>query len=245
MKKILHLLFALSLFVASCSKTPTADFYVEINKAKVGSEVFFINTSDNADTYEWDFGDDTYSKDKNPVHIYKTVGTYNVTLTAFSKNGKESKSKLSLKVVEPTLLVIEVLEYYEGYYVKNASVILYPTLKDWDNETNAIVEGITDNGGVVVFGDLDPIVHYVDVWERNHNNYQLRDDDPGFIATHKIVPERVQWFVALVDYYPSMRGEKGMVIKKIEKREPGKIYQGSLYNGEIDYESLLKKSVVR
>ena len=250
MKKILYLFFVLPLFIVSCSKTLlTADFYVEINKAKVGSEVFFYNVSDNADSFEWDFGDGTYSMDKNPVHIYKTIGTYNVTLSAFSKSGKESKSMLSLTVVEPTLLIIEVQEYYTGDFVGNASVILYPTLNDWDNETNAIVEGLTDNGGVVVFGDLSPINHYVDVWEQYHDNWQLRYEDPGFITTYPIIPERIQWFTALVDYYPpgkgNLRGEKKMVIKKLEKREPEKTYQGASYNGEIDYESLLKKSVVK
>ena len=249
MKKILYLFIAFPLFIISCSKTPQANFYIEINKAKVGSEVFFRNSSDNADSYEWDFGDGTpFSIEKNPVHIYKTVGTYNVTLIAISKKGKESKITMPLKVVEPTLLVIEVLEYFDEYPVGNASVILYPTLNDWDNSTRAIVEGFTDNTGVVVFGDLDPIAHFVDVWEQDHDNYLLRNDDPGWITTEIIMPEKVQWFRAWVDYYPvkgNVRGEKKMVIKKIEKREPGKIYQGSSYNDEIDYETLLKKSVVK
>ena len=247
MKKILYLFFVLPLII-SCSKTLKADFYVEISKAKIGSEVFFRNTSDNADSYEWDFGDGSYiSKDKNPVHIYKTVGVYDVTLTAFSKKGKRSKVTMPLKVVEPTLLVIEVLEYYKVYPVENASVILYPTLRDWDNGTREIVEGFTDNGGIVVFGDLNPGAVYVDVWEQYHDNYQLRDEDVSFIEA-EVLSEKVQWFVAWVDYYPpgkgNVRSEKNMVIKKIEKREFDKTYKGA-YNGEIDYETLLKMSVGR
>ena len=245
MKK-LFLFFVFPVFIISCSKKPEANFYVEIEKAKVGSEVFFINTSDNADSYEWDFGDGSYSKDKNPVHIYKTVGRYDVTLSAFSKKGKESRANMRLDVVEPTLLVIEVLEWYEGYSVGNASVILYPTLRDWDNQTHAIVEGFTDDDGIVVFGDLDSGIHYVDVWEQNHDNYQLREEDYHNIEA-EVIPEKVQWFWAFVDYYPSgkgnSRGEKRMVIKKLEKREPGKTYQGA-HKGEIDYETLLKKSVL-
>jgi PKD repeat protein len=246
MKK-LYLFFVVPLFIVSCSKAPQSNFYIEINKAKVGSEVFFINTSENAESYEWDFGDGTYSMDKNPVHIYKTIGTYNVTLSAFS-NRKESRSMLSLTVVEPTLLVVEVLEYYDGYSVGNASVILYPTLNDWDNETNAIVEGFTDGDGIVVFGDIAPVFCYVDVWEQNHDNYQLGLEDAGFIEV-KVIRDKIQWFIAYVDYYPHTRsnlhGEKKPVIKKIEKREPGRIYPGSSYNGDIDYETLLKKSVVK
>jgi hypothetical protein len=144
-------------------------------------------------------------------------------------------------------LVIEVLEYDEGYSVGDASVILYPTLNDWDNETNAIVEGFTDEGGIVVFGGLTPRFHYVDVWEQCHDNYELGLEDVSFIEA-EVLRDKVQWFIAWVDYYPpgkgNMRGEKKMVIKKLEKREPGKTYQGSSYNREIDYETLLKKSVV-
>ena len=246
MKK-LFLIFIFPVFIISCSKTPEADFYIEINKAKVGSEVFFINSSDNADSYEWDFGDGTYSTAKNPVHIYKTTGTYNVTLSAFSNKGKESKAMMLLTVVEPTLLVIEVVEYYDLYPVGNASVVLYPTLKDWDNETNAVIEGFTDKSGVVVFGDLDPKLYYVDVWEQFHNNWQLGAEDTDFI-TVGVASEQVIWFIAWVDNYfdkGNSRGGKEMVIKKIEKRESGKIYPGSSYNGEIDYETLLKKSVVK
>jgi len=247
MKK-LYLFFVLPLFIVSCSKAPKANFYVEINKAKVGSEVFFINASDNADSYEWDFGDGAYSTYKNPVHIYKTTGEYNVTLTAFSKKGKQSKTMMYLKVVEPTLLVIEVVEYYEGYFVENARVTLYPSLYDWDNKNRPIIEGYTDNDGVVVFGDLDPVAHYVDVREKDHDNYLLRNDDPGWITVDGITPEKVQWFRAWVDYYPppdkgNLRDEKKMIIKKLEKRDPKKTYQNSLYNNEIDYETLLKKSV--
>ena len=47
MKKI-YLFFAVSLLIVSCTKSPKADFYVEITKAKIGSEVFFINASTDA-----------------------------------------------------------------------------------------------------------------------------------------------------------------------------------------------------
>jgi len=244
MKKI-YLFFVFPLFIVSCSKKPEANFYVEIDRAKVGAEVFFRNTSDNADTYEWDFGDGSYASiDKNPVHIYKVAGTYNVTLTAFSKKGKRSRANMLLRVVEPTLLVIEVLEYYDVYPVADASVILYSTLKDWDNQQNAIVEGFTDDDGIVVFGDLSPRTYYVDVWEDHHDNWQLREEDPGFIAV-EVIPEKVQWFIAWVDYYSgkgNSRSEKKPVIRKLEKREFGKTYQRA-YTGEVDYEILLKKSV--
>jgi PKD repeat protein len=42
----------------------------------------FTNTSTNASSYLWDFGDGMTSTVANPVHTYATPGTYNVTLSA-------------------------------------------------------------------------------------------------------------------------------------------------------------------
>ena len=47
-------------------------------------DVDFFNTSNNANSYEWDFGDGNTSTDFNPTHTYANNGTYNVCLTAFS-----------------------------------------------------------------------------------------------------------------------------------------------------------------
>jgi PKD repeat protein len=248
MKKIIYLTLIFTLFLFSCSPEPEASFYIEQDKVKIGQEVFFHNTSQNAETYEWDFGDGYISTDKHPVYKYKLTGKYDVTLSAFSKKGKVNKSMMTLDIIEPSLLVVEVLEYWDEYAVAGASVILYPSISDWDNQKNAIVEGFTDDDGIVVFADLDPIIHYVDVWEQNHDNYQLKEEDVGFITTQKIVPDKIQWFVAWVDYveHPkgTARGEKSMVIKKLERKVEGKIYPDT-YKGSKEYQDLLKKSVRR
>jgi hypothetical protein len=101
-------------------------------------------------------------------------------------------------------------------------VILYPSLADWDNQQNMITEGFTDMDGIVVFAELNPIVHFVDVWEQNHDNYQLKAEDVGFITTPKITPDKIYWFTAWVDYVERGKGEvKGtrkMIIKKLERK---------------------------
>ena len=246
MKRIFYAALLLPMILISCSKDPEANFYIDIEKAKVGSEVFFYNTSENAETFEWDFGDGYISTEKHPVHIYQLTGKHDVVLTAYSKKGEESKAMMQLDVVEPSLLVVEVLEYWDEYSVSGASVILYPSLTDWDNQTRKIIEGYTDDDGIVVFADLDPIAHYVDVWEETHDNYQLRDEDPSFVTTQQVIPDKIQWFVAWVDYVDhgkgSARGDRAMVIKKLERKVEGKTYPGS-YKGPKDYDYLLNKSV--
>ena len=135
--------------------------------------MIFYNDSQDANRFEWDFGDGYISNEANPVHSFNATGTYEVKLTAISKSDLEDKASLTLNVLVPTLLEIQVLEYYEEYVVPDASIILYPTLVDWDDQTNQITEGFTDEYGIAVFAGLEPFIHYVDVWEQNHDNYAL------------------------------------------------------------------------
>jgi hypothetical protein len=57
---------------------PVADF----TYSAPGLSVAFTNTSRDADTFLWDFGDGVTSTDLNPVHVYAAPDTYQVTLTA-------------------------------------------------------------------------------------------------------------------------------------------------------------------
>ena len=49
--------------------------------------VTFTNTSTNATSYEWDFGDGQSSTESDPVHEYNEPGEYEVTLTATNECG--------------------------------------------------------------------------------------------------------------------------------------------------------------
>ncbi len=62
---------------------PIARFsYKGINQAP--DTVTFVNSSTNASSYLWDFGDSTNSTTASPTHIYKVGGIYTVRLTAYS-----------------------------------------------------------------------------------------------------------------------------------------------------------------
>ncbi len=83
----------------SMTDAPVASFQFEIS-ADNFAEVTFSNFSLNADSYEWDFGDNTTSNEENPVHIYSAGGNYTVVLTASSGNESATFSQ-SFEIVDP------------------------------------------------------------------------------------------------------------------------------------------------
>ncbi len=64
--------------------------------------VNFNNTSVNAISYLWNFGDGFTSNQTNPSHTYFTPGTYNVTLNAFSGNLSDVQTVQNQVVVLPS-----------------------------------------------------------------------------------------------------------------------------------------------
>jgi PKD repeat protein len=228
MKKIIYLSLFLPFFFFSCqSKIPQAQFHTDKINPEVGQVLLFTNDSRHAVRFEWDFGDGFGSKEANPSHIYTGTGPYVVNLTAFSKNGLSDEASLSLNVMIPTLLGIEVREYYSEDLIPDASVYLYPSITDWDAQTNRIAEGLTDANGIVVFSNLDPFVYYVDVYDATHNNYALRNEDVGFIRTPEILPNQINWFIAWVDTVAqdkgAGRGARKIIIKKLGRKAADKI----------------------
>ncbi len=61
----------------------------------------FINTSQNATSYKWDFDDGTYSAEVNPSHSYTTVGFFTVKLTAKGLDNQSSTFEEHFEVNYP------------------------------------------------------------------------------------------------------------------------------------------------
>lgn len=244
MKKVIYLSLAFALVLYSCEMSPRAYFSADPADPVVGEDVWFTNESEHATNFEWDFGDGYTSDEVHPVHAYTASGSFQVTLKAWGDNGSSDEAYMTIDVKIPTLLEIEVLEYYQEYPVAGASVILYPTLNDWDSQTNMINEGFTDENGKVVFADLDSRSYYVDVWESTHDNFALRNEDVGFIRTPEIVPHMINRFIAYVDYVDHGKGENRrsgtMIIKKLERKSVEK-YQPAPASDTDGWEELYSK----
>lgn len=95
-KRNFMLLFLFSIFlIESCEKKnlPVADFSIDKPSSETGVTIYFINNSQNATGYTWDFGDGSTSTEKNPSHSYSTTGSFTVTLTATGDGGTNTTSK--------------------------------------------------------------------------------------------------------------------------------------------------------
>ena len=78
-----------------CSDTKTASIYTGVNTPQFlydntvcVNDTLSIETSlNNISSWDWDFGDSSYSTLAAPDHVYATGGTFNITLTTVKSNG--------------------------------------------------------------------------------------------------------------------------------------------------------------
>ncbi len=100
----LAMVIVLALAFSSCEKTPepVAGFSYTID----GLVVTFANSSTDADSYVWNFGDGNTSTEMSPVHTYADYGLYSVTLTATSEGG-ETTSTQDIELVFTPLMTID------------------------------------------------------------------------------------------------------------------------------------------
>ena len=70
------------------TEAPTAGF--TISNGQNGMSINLSDQSVGATHYLWDFGDGRTSTVANPVHVYSSAGTYNITLTVANAAGSDS-----------------------------------------------------------------------------------------------------------------------------------------------------------
>src|SRR5664280_2207160 len=70
---------------------PVANFNTNVTSGYAPLSVQFNDLSENANAWNWDFGDGVNSTDQNPTHIFSAAGNYTINLTASNGNGTSSK----------------------------------------------------------------------------------------------------------------------------------------------------------
>jgi len=91
MKQVIRFLLLLLVGMLPTGKyfaqTPVASFTVSAASGCAPLSVNFSNTSLNASSYQWDFGNGNFSTLVNPQNVYIQPGSYSVRLIAIAANG--------------------------------------------------------------------------------------------------------------------------------------------------------------
>lgn len=133
-------IFTVSLTLSNelVSATITLDDYITINDiptvnfevVNTGNYVFdLINTSENADTYLWDFGNGELSNEENPSMSFEFPGSYNILLVGSNPCGDDS-------------LTVELVTTNTGQLSEGVKLDVHPNPSDgnfflsWENIKN-------------------------------------------------------------------------------------------------------------
>jgi len=95
----------------------TSEQQIFANANTQEADVTFVNLSQNADSYLWDFGDGENSTQADPDHTYDCPGEYDVTLTATNSacdGSEEGSATLNISVVVQDTSDFQVFEIASG-----------------------------------------------------------------------------------------------------------------------------------
>ena len=81
-----------------------ANFNANPTRGYAPLSVQFNDSSENATSVNWDFGDGNTSTERNPTHTYSSAGNYIVVLTVINANGMNS-TFAAITVLQPLLPV--------------------------------------------------------------------------------------------------------------------------------------------
>jgi len=137
--QIRHTLWLLVILLAACAR-PIADFAVQGEDRTAPSEIEFVNKSEEAERYEWDFGDGTKSDEASPSHRYRSSGNYTVILRA-KKGNKYREKKRKVVIDAPEQCLVEI----ETEFGTMIAVLFDSTPKHRDNFSKLAEEGFFDD----------------------------------------------------------------------------------------------------
>ena len=112
---ILFVLIFTGLLIAACGGPPKAAMLSSTSGGQAPVSASFTNSSENADEFQWDFGDGasatTRTIEESLSHEYTKSGTYNVTLRAIKQGEPPLSSAVSLTItVDPSALNVVMLD---------------------------------------------------------------------------------------------------------------------------------------
>ena len=149
----------------------------------------FINTSTNATSYSWEFGDGATSTLESPVHTYNSANTYNVILTAFNGTCQSSYSE-TIDVYAVSIIELD-----------NISLQMFPNPSNGEffielngtNSSTLLMEIFDVTGKLIRAEDLSSVVSggvfHVTLGDVNAGMYNIRFTHDDLSITRIMVIE--------------------------------------------------------
>ena len=103
--------------IVTVNTSPAANYSADASATN--GDVIFTNTSTDATSYLWDFGDSNTSTSPNPTHTYAASGNYNVTLTA---TNTECGNNVFSQMVNVTVSTLDT----DNHTLNSDDISIYP-----------------------------------------------------------------------------------------------------------------------
>lgn len=133
--------------------SPQADFYSPSLAGCSPTQISFINTTNDASTFIWSFGDGGISSSVNPQHVYYIPGTYDISLIAISSFGcRDTMTRLAYISIPGT---------YTSFQISTLSGCRGQDIQFTDSSINAS-SWSWDFGDGTIDGNKDPLHAYAD-----------------------------------------------------------------------------------
>ncbi|MBS1685753.1 MAG: M4 family metallopeptidase [Bacteroidetes bacterium] len=91
--------FAINWSCNAATSAPAANFISDVTSTCSGQVQFTDKTIGGVTSWLWNFGDGTFSTQRNPLHTYLTNGTFTVSLTATNSIGSNTKTVTNMITV--------------------------------------------------------------------------------------------------------------------------------------------------
>jgi gliding motility-associated-like protein len=174
--------------VVNVTQTPTASFTADTLYGNPGLTVNFTNTSSNATSFDWDFGNGngvTVNNLSGQTETYDAIGSYTVELTAFNGACFDTET-IIINVIElpdvviyvPNVTTLDGNAVNDFWYidVQNAKSINVQIFNRWGN-LMAELDDLTDkwdgtvNGNPVSEGTYFYKYRIIDLFDKEHTGH--------------------------------------------------------------------------
>ena len=150
--------FLAFMMLISCSEDevkpkPVAGFTASKTSVMVGEEIQFTNTSQDATSYSWSFGDGNTSTAESPTKSFDAPGTFTVSLVATGPGGSNSTS---MDIMVTALSI---------YFMDSSDEILGKLVLD-ANKTVTTVKDLAGMSGVgIAYDDVNGKIFFSDFYD--------------------------------------------------------------------------------